>query len=78
MDVIIYVATVHWIIRMCFQGHQFESKVMIGNPYVVQVSMPCKKISAYGTIAPNNLLAKNMLPKYAIKWGAVWRKNPLI
>ena len=26
---------------------------------------------------PPPILAKNMLPKYAVKWGVVWRKNPL-
>ena len=26
---------------------------------------------------PRPILANNMLPKYAIKWGVVWRKDPL-
>ena len=25
---------------------------------------------------PTPILAKSMTPRYAIKWGAVWRKNP--
>ena len=66
--------------RLVFRLHFWVGGVDFG-----LANMFCNPVSSYFQDAelknvlttPTPHISKNMLPKYAMKWGVVWRKNPL-